>query len=190
MRKEKWEALTQEGQRARIERAASAPQAEPKSAERRKRNCRGDCEECPQEGEAHRHRDEAGLSAPAPAAPWGRDKHLWMQPRPLSSGGCTCSLGLKRTTPAPAAKRKRVRDYIDATVREFAGTPETATRLGFSTGRTRWTKAGLEGGNGERKRGRPSKQGSADGEGAKLGKSSVSSACSSSSSFSSSSEGG
>ena len=33
MRKEKWEALTQEGQRACIERAASAPKAEPKSAE-------------------------------------------------------------------------------------------------------------------------------------------------------------
>ena len=60
------------------------------------------------------------------------------QPRPFSSSGC---LGLKRTTPAPAATW--VRDYIDATVREFAGTPETASRLGFSMGRTRWTKAGL-----------------------------------------------
>ena len=64
---------------------------------------------------------------------------------------------MKRTTPAPAAKR--VRGYIDATVREFAGTPETASRLGFSMGRTRWTKAVLEGGNDERKRGRPSKKG-------------------------------
>ena len=51
-----------------------------------------------------------------------------------------------------------MRDYIDATAREFAGTLETALRLGFSMGRARWTKAGLEGANDERKRFRPSKK--------------------------------
>ena len=139
--KEKWKALTQERQRARKERALQSLSQKRGNAAS---NCQGDREECLQEGEEDYHGAEAGLSG----VPRGRDKHLWTQPRPFSSSGCTCARGLKRTAPAPAAKR--VRDYIDATVREFAGTPETASRLGYSIGRTRGTKAGLEGGNDER----------------------------------------
>ena len=128
--KEKWEALTQEGQRARKKRAASAPKAEPKSAE------------TPQAiakviAKSARKKVKKTTTVTKPASRLQR-RQPRTQPRPFSSSGC---LGLKRTTPAPAATW--VRDYIDATVREFAGTPETASRLGFSMGRTRWTKAGL-----------------------------------------------
>ena len=106
--------------------------------------------------------DEAGLSAPAPAAPWGRDKHLWAQPRPFSSSGCTCALGLKRTTPAPAAKR--VRDYIDATAR--------ASKV---WGALAGQRQDLREPTMRESVSDPARR-SADGEGAKLGKSSVATA--------------